>query len=340
MKEKGFFKFVLEALVAFVAVVAAVCWCDGKRVFASDENNNHIGEKWHYLYQYAEQKKPVDILFVGNSHAYTGLIPELVQRQIGLRCFILAAPGVTMDECYYMLEEALQITHPKMVILETYPINGYIQKELDGQMLSDQFTSFENRRNKRLKFKSAFRLFRLDDIPMAWSATLRNHDILFDNTNLLKYNLKNPSAPKYDPEKEYLGRFGRFTTGLTDETLEMYKQKGAPVDGSTIKPSRDAVKATERILEMCRQKNIPVMFLTIPMYHEHVSHAEAWHDNLKPVIGKNPWLDLQRPVYGAFFGPECFEDTYNENQHQSVEGAVRSTQFLCKFIQRFTNINE
>lgn len=337
MKKKGnILKFILEALAAFAVVLVAVYLCDSKRVFAADENNNHVGKKWHYLYQYAKQKKPVDMLIVGNSHAYTGIIPEVIQQELGMRSFILAAPGVTMDDCCCMLEEALKITSPKVVVLETYPINGYVQKELEGQMLSDQFSSFANRRDIGLKLKSSGRLFRLDDIPMAWSATLRNHDILFDNRTLLEYNRKNPSAPKYDPKEEYLGRYVRFNTGLTPENLELYKLKGAPVDGSAIKPGPDAVKATQRMLEMCQEKDIPVMFLTIPMYHEHVSGAEAWHENLQPLIGKTPWLDLQLPGFDSYFGPDCFENTYEENQHQTGRGALRTTTLLVRFLQRYT----
>ena len=71
MKTKGFLNFVLEALVAFAVVLVVLCLCDHKRVFASDELNNHTGKKWHYLYQYSAEKKPIDMLIVGNSHAYT-----------------------------------------------------------------------------------------------------------------------------------------------------------------------------------------------------------------------------------------------------------------------------
>lgn len=330
-------KFILEALAAFALVVAAVYLCDSRRVFAADESNNHIDKKWHYLYQYAKQKKPVDFLVVGNSHAYTGIVPELFQQsKLGVRCFILAAPGVSMDECSYMLEEALKITSPKLVILETYPINGYVQKELEGQQLSDQFASFASRRDKRLKVKSCGKLFSPENIPMAWSATLRNHDILFDLPKLLKYNLKNPQGPRYDPDEEYLGRYIRFKTGLTQETLDKYRLNGAPVDGSAIKPGPDAEKATRRMVAMCKEKGIRVMFLTIPMYHEHVKGAEAWHNNLQPLIGDTPWLDLQMPGFNDYFTPDCFEDTYDENQHQSGKGAVLTTDMLIKFIMRFS----
>ena len=333
MKEKGFLRFILEILIVAAVTLGTIALCDTRRVFAADESNNHIDKKWHYLYLYAEQDKPIDILVVGNSHAYTGLIPEIIKDMLGARCFILAAPGVQMDECSYMLEEALALIKPKLVILETYPINDYVQKNLSPSDLSDQFTSFASRRNLKLKLKSMFKLFKLDDIPFAWSSTLRNHDIFFDDPKLLEYNLKHPSAPEYDPNEEYLGRFARFESGLTEETLNRYRTDGAPVDGSKIKPGPDAIKATERMLEMCKEKDIPTAFLTVPMYREHVANAEQWHDNLKPIVGDVPWLDLQLPSYNRLFGPQCFEDTYEVNQHQSIEGAKLTSTLLGRSIR-------
>lgn len=333
MREKGFWKFVLEVLLVTAALVTIIACCDFRRVFASDELNNHIGKKWYYLYKYAREKKPVDILVIGNSHAYTGLRPEVIKDMTGLNCFIMAAPGVYQDDCSYMLEEALSIVKPRLVVLETYPIHSYVQKDLSSAQLSEQFKSFSNRRNLSLKLKSMFHLFRLETIPYAWSSTLRNHDILFDDYQLLQYNLKHPKAPEYDPSEDYWGRFISFTSGLTEQTLKRYEQDGPSVDGSRIIPGPDAIKATNRMLEMCKKNNILVMFLTIPMYHEHVSNADQWHNHLKPLVGDYRWLDMQRPIYDSLFGPECFEDTYKENQHQTSRGAAVSSIIFSKFIQ-------
>ena len=340
MREKGFWKFVLEVLLVTVALVSIIVFCNVRRVFAGEGDNDHIRKKWHYLYQYAREKKPVDVLIIGNSHAYTGLRPEVLKDLTGLNCFILAAPGVFQDDCSYMLEEALSIITPRMVILETYPIHEYVQKDLSPSLLSDHFKSFEARRNLKLKLKSMFRLFRLDNIPYAWSTTLRNHDILFDNLPLLKYNLKHPKAPEFDPAEDYWGRFIAFTKGLSAETLNKYRQEGPPVDGSQIFPGTDAGNATRRMLSMCEERNIPVMFLTIPMYHEHVTNARIWHEHLEPLVGDNPWLDLQLSAYDSYFGPDCFEDTYKANQHQTGEGAIRSSYALSRFILKRVGLAE
>lgn len=325
-------RFILEILAIVLLAGGVVALLDARRVFAQEEGNNHTGKRWYYLYKYAKQKKnAIDVLVLGNSHAYTGLLPEVLSKELGRRCFILASQGNRITDSYYMLEEALTVCKPKLLVIETYTIRNYRQRQLSGIDLSCQFQSFENRRNTWLKLKSTPFLFSVDNAPYAWSQTLRNHSYLFDNPSLVSYNWKHPVPPAYR-DKEYLGRFVRFTTGLEEPTLERYRREGPPEDGAAMTVGADAERSVQKILALCRKKGIKVMFLTIPMYHGHIAHPEALHANLAPVIGNYPWLDLQAPVYNDFFTPDCFENTYNANQHQTSTGAYKTSLLLARFI--------
>lgn len=326
-------KFVLEMLAVVLVAGALVALLDARRVFAQEEGNNHTGKRWYYLYKYGKQKRSaIDVLVLGNSHAYTGLLPEVLSQQLGRRCFILASQGNRITDSYYMLEEALTVCKPRLLVIETYTIRDYRQRKMTGVDLSCQFQSFENRRNVWLKLKSTAALFSVDNAPYAWSQTLRNHSYLFDNPALVSYNWKHPEPPVYK-DKEYLGRFVRFTSGLEEPTLERYRRDGPPEDGAAMTVGEDAAQSLQKILALCKKKGIRVMFLTIPMYHEHIAHPEALHANLAPGIGKYPWLDLQAPVYNDFFTPDCFENTYNANQHQTSAGAYKTSLLLARFIQ-------
>lgn len=325
-------RFILEILAIVLLAGGVVALLDARRVFAQEEGNNHTGKRWYYLYKYAKQKKnAIDVLVLGNSHAYTGLLPEVLSKELGQRCFILASQGNRITDSYYMLEEALTVCKPKLLVIETYTIRDYRQRRLSGIDLNCQFQSFENRRNVWLKLKSTPALFSVDNAPYAWSQTLRNHSYLFDNPQLVSYNWKHPGAPVYK-DKEYLGRFIRFTSGLEEPTLERYRREGPPEDGAAMTVGADAERSVQKILALCKKKGIKVMFLTIPMYHGHIAHPEALHANLAPVIGNYPWLDLQAPVYNDFFTPDCFENTYNANQHQTSTGAYKTSLLLARFI--------
>lgn len=275
-------------------------------------------------------------MVLGNSHAYTGLLPEDMSHRLGKTCFILASQGNFLTDAYYMLKEALEISSPKILIIETYLIREYSQKEMTDGDLTCQIQSFEARRNKYHKISSTFELFSLDNAPYAWSPTLRNHSYIFDNTKQLKYNLTHPYPPKY-PNDLYLGRYVRFLSGIEQTVLDRYKEEGAPVDGADMTVSPDAFAAMEMISALCEEKGIKVMFLTLPMYKDHVSNYSAWKRNLSELIEKYdyPWLDLQYNYNDDVFGPECFENTYRKNQHMTATGAKRASGILAEYINKY-----
>ena len=205
-----------------------------------------------------------------------------------------------MTDCFYMLEEALTVVHPQLLVIETYPLADYKQKELSGISLSCQYQSFENRRNIWLKLKSTPALFSLDNAPFAWSRTLRNHSYIFEKQKLILHNFKNPPPPVYEDE-EYLGRFISFTEGLTQATLDRYAAEGPPVDGKDMIVGKEAEQALARIRALCEEKGIRVMFLTIPMYICTSSIATNWKRTWPPssatLPGSTSRIRVRQAVY-------------------------------------------
>lgn len=326
-------RFLFEFISIVVVVAIAVSVLDACRVFVQEDPNSHTAKRWHYLYQYGAQDTSfIDILILGNSHAYTGLKPEDIEQRTGKRCFILASQGTNVTDAYYMLEEALTVVRPKVLIFETYLISDYRQKELTGENLMNQIQSFEARKNVVLKIKSTPVLFTVENAPYAWSATLRNHSYLLDFPELVGDNLKHRHRPAFSDE-DYRGRFLCFETGLTDSTLTRYRIEGPPVNASHFRAGIDAKKAIEKIKSLCGKYDIQLVFLTLPMYHEHVSDPLEMKKVLSEVVGDSPWLYMQDHQFDVIFTPACFEDTYNANQHLSMDGATAATFFLAKFLQ-------
>jgi len=326
-------KFYIEIAAVVLSVIAVIAVLDSRRVFAYDESNNHVGRRWTALYRLS-RKQPVDVFVLGNSHAYTGLLPKELSCALGKTCFVLASQGNYLTDAYYMLKEALEVTKPKLVVVETYLIRNYTQKDFKGGDLTCQIQSFEARRNVWQKLQSTFSLFSIDNAPYAWSGTLRNHSYVFDNVKQLKHNLKHPEAPRMGGGL-YLGRFVRFTSGLERKVLARYAEEGAPVDGKDMTVSEDAYGAMEDIVSLCKKKGVDIMFLTLPMYKDHVCNYDVWRSNLSRLIGRYdyPWLDMQYDYDHEMFGPECFENTYASNQHMTFTGAQVCTYKLADYIR-------
>ncbi|PHR49979.1 MAG: hypothetical protein COA32_02265 [Fluviicola sp.] len=309
---------------------------DSKGIFDPKDKNNHTLKKWNAFYDFTESHN-VDILLVGNSHLYTGINPKNLSARLGANAFILASPGTYIGDTYFALKEALERTNPTHVVVETYGIDEFNPYTLKDGALSDQFKSFSARKNFWVKLMSTPKLFASKNYGYAWSNTLRNHDYLLTNYEQIEKNTDPRSRFSEKREDElYLGRFVRFTKGITDSVLNIYKEKGARVQGEDYTWNEYTEKYVNQIVELCEEKGVELIFLTLPMYKEHIENYSSWKKELEKLIAKSnkPWLNLQTSEYHDMFGTESFESTYNSNQHMTYNGSMLATYELADFIEK------
>lgn len=332
----------LGQLVAKVAILAfilflTVAFCDYQGYFEPDATNNHTEKKWKAFYELTQKDYNVDILMIGNSHLYTGINPKTLSTALGVNSFILASPGTHVGDYYYTLKEALKETQPKVVVVETFGINDFNPYELENGPLSDQFKSFAARRNVGTKLLSTPFLFDSDNYFYAWSNTIRNHNYLFNNQAQIQKNRAKAKEKKKKDDKLYLGRYVRFQKGLQDSILNLYKTQGASIDGNEMTYEQSyAEHYVQKITELCQSKGIEVVFLTLPMYKDHVKDYSVWKKNLNTIISKysDKWLDLQEGEGYKNFDKTSFENTYKKNQHMTYNGSLIATYKLRDYIVR------
>lgn len=330
---------ILTITIKFFAICLVVLLglniSDSKGIFDPNNKNNHTIKKWDAFYDFTQEHN-VDILLVGNSHLYTGINPKNLSARLGANAFILASPGTHIGDTYYVLKEALTVTKPTHVVVETYGIESFKPYSLTEGALSDQFKSFSARRNKWVKLTSTPRLFSSENYGYAWSNTLRNHDYLLTNYAQIEKNTNSKTRfAKGKSDELYLGRFVRFSTGINDSILKRYKEKGAPVNGEDYQINDYAEYYTNQLVALCEAHNIQLIFLTLPMYKDHISNYAAWEAQLSQLIlpTKQPWLNLQTSAFHDTFGPESFESTYNNNQHMTYNGSLIATHLLADYIE-------
>lgn len=64
----------------------------------------------------------MDLVFVGSSHCYFGIYPELLWEEKGIAGFDLAVSAQDRDSAYYQLKELLKTQHPRVVVVDIYAI--------------------------------------------------------------------------------------------------------------------------------------------------------------------------------------------------------------------------
>lgn len=322
----------LKSLLTKGAVLAAVVVClivilENRRIFVEDSMNNHVEWKWDWYYRMKQYNIPIDVLLVGNSHLLTGFNPYEFTKRSGLNCFMLGASGVGVADLYFTIKEALKVQKPKVLVLETYAINESDPLRLEKGALNDEINSFRARRDTWLKVSSTPLLFNYHNWPIAWCETFRNHNYIFTKPDQVMRNLKGEGPKRRVRNDLYLGQFARFPKGLSQATLDRYKDEGAPVDGAEYEISRSSAKYTEKIAQLCKENGIRLVFLTIPMYPEHVKNYPVWQQRLGAHLeGLSPyWLDLQAvqvtdSTLKSLYTTAAFQDTYGANQHLTNYG--------------------
>ena len=333
VKPKHPWQLIVKLVIILAIAVSCVAYTDSRGFFLSDQMNRHHERRWESFYKLTQQDT-LDVIILGSSHAFCGINPKNLSAALGCNCFVMAFNASTTPDAYFVLKEVLTRTTPKIVILETYNLRNLQNHNLNHSDLSNQFRSFYPRRNIPIKLASMPVLFTLENYLPAWSSTLRNHEILFKNPEEIGINIKIQKTKKRPDKKLYLGRFVRFTSGITDSVMRIYDTAGPTVDGLQMDVSDEEIVYAKKIVDLCHSKNIQPMFLTIPIYYKNVKDIEAWTRNICKAIEptRAPWLNLQYPYDTLQFDKNCFESIHEPNQHMTYYGSLVATYKLAHYI--------
>ena len=101
----------------------------------------------------AEQKDSIDVLFVGNSEAYTSVIPNEIWNDYGYTSYICGTPHQTLPQTIRFIHEVCETQRPKIIMLESNSIfMDYKLSEFTDQFLNSKFKVFQyHNRWKTLK---------------------------------------------------------------------------------------------------------------------------------------------------------------------------------------------
>lgn len=70
-------------------------------------------------------RNSVDILYLGNCHAYSTFMPTLIENKTGKNGFVYGGSSQDVKMTYFYLREALKTQSPEYVVMETFPITIY-----------------------------------------------------------------------------------------------------------------------------------------------------------------------------------------------------------------------
>ena len=104
----------LRTIVLFILFVTVLALSIDRIAYVCREKEGtHTWDNFKQL-----EPDSVDIIFIGTSHQFCTIDPDLLYEEYGINSFMLATSAQTIPMSYYAAMEAIESQHPKAIVLE------------------------------------------------------------------------------------------------------------------------------------------------------------------------------------------------------------------------------
>lgn len=288
----------------------------------------------------------IDLLFLGASHVYRGIVPECVEEKLNLSVYNAGSSNQFPEDSFFLLKEILNRKKTVSVVydinyamFQNYPEDSSIRTHI----LLDYFKPGWNKAD-----------YALNVLENPFYASL-----CYSNFMRFKETWK---KPRQVAENLYTHLFDRrykcLDYGYADKDIERYAGKGfvysyqemkennyafIPWDESTI--NWEQVNYLDKIIDLCRERGVNLYFISIPVYSGHLVKEPRYNEihNFFTQKARNEGI-----TYIDFnLDEECSlksdSSMYMDASHLNGKGAEAFSEYLCGYAGkkslRFTEEN-
>ena len=120
--KKANVKDILKDILLFLLFLAGLFFLMAKMSFVLRQKE-YAGIQDHFA---KIPRDSIDMVFVGNSHQFCSISPEVLAEEYGMNTFMLATSAQTIPMSYYAAMEAIELQHPHTIVLEvSYCANDF-----------------------------------------------------------------------------------------------------------------------------------------------------------------------------------------------------------------------
>ena len=268
-----------------------------------------------------ERAGQVDVLFLGDSHAYSDIYPFELWDRYGITAYNMANYNCTIPMSYWLLRNALTTCHPKAVVIDVNLVWEPLKLPINS---SDAHLGLDGFPLSRTKLDAIFDL--MDDPSIIDSNGSAYTDLI----------------PEFIfPFIKYHARWSSLTA---DSLHPVYNQDlGAQRNLSLAAPASyeivsDAAQEQgygfiylRRLIEFCQGKGIQVLLINLP-YPSRNENDEQLYTNAVQYLADEYGIDYIDFVYLDQF-VDYSTDCYDPDSHLNPSGAYKVTHFLGQHLR-------
>lgn len=269
-----------------------------------------------------EQETDFDVLFMGTSHVINGVFPMELWNDYGIISYNFGNHGTSIPTIYWFLENALDYTNPKLVVIDCLRIEG-------SSKISD----------------TGFIHTSMDCFPLSTTKIAAAMDLTDSNILLEALGKGSKSTTRRKTPISLLWKFSLYHSRWTELTAQDFipnitKEKGAdsriavatPNDTSQVDRSgklKDniGVEYLRKMIENCQSREMAVLltYLPFPAGGSDWANANRIYEIAEEYdVNYINFLDMDIVDYDT----DCFDS----NSHLNPSGARKVTDYLGKYI--------
>lgn len=272
----------------------------------------HAREKYQSFF---DDETNFDVVFMGTSHAYNSVLPQELWREYGITSYNWGYSNCTLAENYYILQDVVKYTEPKLVVVDLYGLieyDGVGNGKYPPDSIEQQHVQY-------------------DAIPLSQSKIEGVKDVFDD----------------YEDNEDFLFNFAMFHNrwkelGEKDFVPEYSKQKGAefllghltsewqPKDAfEQIEVDTACFTYLPKITEFCKEQGIELLFVYLPYPAMDVQQDVAY--SMEAYFNDLGYCKYVNMIDMNIMNPRI--DLYKDASHLNYIGASKVTSWLGNYIK-------
>lgn len=347
----NYFRKLVLAIALFI-----LFFCISNFLLVSDSPMNRVLINSYYKYE-----DNIDILFLGNSHAYCGVNPEIIKKNYGKNAFVLASGAQRWDDTYFLMKDAIANNSIELIAVDLY---YYCTLECEENEETVDYINCENNfsrawdlsywmRPSFLKYEILYKSANPEYCMETIFPFLRYRESAF-NIDYFKENIRTKTSKKYydntyseiknDGHDQYVVEYRAdgyyYNEGKLFDCEKVYQRN---VDIDTYNIGNVTKSYIENTIKLAKKNDIPIVFYVAPIYDLQlisVGDYDNYYKQIRAIAEDNnvPFYDfnLMKKNEMDIKHGYCYMDT----QHLNCHGADLFTPILYQIITESQNQNE
>ncbi len=285
-----------------------------------------IQKRWEYYYELPPNS--LDILILGNSHAYSTYSPDIIDAICGTNSFVIASNSQMIEQTYFNLVEALKSQNPKIVIIQLSILGGSSWKNHEGDYRV--YSNLDGMKYSFNKIKAILKQRPRKDYVNSMFSIFRTHDNWKDS-KLMASNL----VRSEEVEKEDYRGFSVRKSEMGQKVAEQYELEDKK-DLSNFKISKTDENYLKKIHAMAERKNVKILYVMSSKYSDLLNITyKSKYETIKKVASKygEAYLDFNMLSKEIGLTKRSFESGFTGYQHTSYYGAIQISTFLANHLK-------